>query len=107
VAAGVPVLESPELVCSVRPRRSENVFLIFGVSVSEAVVAAPVFVCGRCGNRAPHRLAQQARKLSLFFIPLIPMGSKYYDTCTACGHVMEVDRQQAEAAAQQAGPDLR
>ena len=82
-------------------------FLIFGLTASETDLATPVFACRRCGNRAAHRLVKQSRRLSLFFIPLVPVGSRYYDTCTACGYVMEVPRDQAEAAAQDTGPGLR
>jgi hypothetical protein len=65
-----------------------------------------------CGLRPaattpPHQLTEQNRKFSLFLIPLFSVGTKYLDSCTACGRIIEVSKQQAEAAARQVGPDLR
>jgi len=81
--------------------------LIIGVGVTEALLATLVFTCEACGNHAAHRLIKRSRKFSLFFIPLFSVGTKYLDSCTACGRIIEVSKVQAEAAARQVGPDLR
>lgn len=81
--------------------------LIFGLGVSESLLATLFFVCETCGNTAAHQLVKRVRKLSLFFIPLIPVGTRYFDSCTACGRMLEVSREQAEMAARQNGPGLR
>lgn len=81
--------------------------LIFGLGVQEVLLATLVFVCENCGNNAAHQLVKRVRKLSLFFIPLFSVGTRYVDSCTACGRTLEVSRDQAEAAARQTGPDLR
>jgi predicted RNA-binding Zn-ribbon protein involved in translation (DUF1610 family) len=81
--------------------------LIIGIGVTEALLSTLVFTCETCGNHAAHQLTEQSRKFSLFFIPLFSVGTKYFDTCTACGRVIEVARAQAETAARQVGPDLR
>jgi hypothetical protein len=81
--------------------------LIFGFGVSEVLLATLVFVCEHCGNNAAHQLVKRVRKFSLFFIPLLTVGTRYLDTCTACGRELEVPREQAEAAANQTGPGLR
>lgn len=81
--------------------------LIFGLGVSESLLATLVFVCETCGNNAAHQLIKRVRKLSLFFIPIFPVSTKYVDSCTACGRMLEVSRDQAEMAARQSGPDLR
>jgi hypothetical protein len=81
--------------------------LIFGLGVTETLLATLVFVCETCGNHAAHHLVKRVRKFSLFFIPLFPVSTKYVDTCTACGRMIDVDAEQAEAAARQAGQDLR
>ncbi len=81
--------------------------LIFGLGVSEVLLATLFFVCETCGNNAAHQLVKRVRKLSLFFIPLIPVGTRYVDSCTACGRMLEVSREQAENAARQSGPGLR
>ena len=81
--------------------------LIIGFGVTEALLSTLVFTCEVCGNHAAHQLTKQSRRFSLFFIPLFSVGTKYFDTCTACGRIIEVSREQAEAAARQVGPDLR
>jgi uncharacterized ferredoxin-like protein len=81
--------------------------LIIGVGVSEVLLSTLVFTCETCGYRAAHQLTKQNRKFSLFFVPLFSVGTKYLDSCTACGRIIEVSKEQAEAAAHQVGPDLR
>lgn len=81
--------------------------LIFGLGVSQVLLATLVYVCETCGNSAAHHLVKRVRKFSLFFIPLFSVGTRYVDTCTVCGRDIEVSREHAETVASQAGPDLR
>jgi predicted RNA-binding Zn-ribbon protein involved in translation (DUF1610 family) len=81
--------------------------LIIGLGVVEHLLATLVFSCETCGNHAAHQLTKQSRKFSLFFVPLFSIGTKYLDTCGACGRIIEVGKEQAETAARQVGPDLR
>ena len=80
--------------------------LIFGLTARDTVLGTLVFPCNNCGNTAAHHLVRRTRKISLFFIPLIPISTKYLDTCTVCGRVIDVPRDQAEAAVTQ-GQGLR
>jgi DNA-directed RNA polymerase subunit RPC12/RpoP len=81
--------------------------LIIGFGVTETLLSTLVYACETCGNHAAHQLSRQRRRFSLFFIPLFSVGTKYLDSCMACGRVIEVSKEQAEAAARQVGPDLR
>ena len=81
--------------------------LIFGLGVSQVLLTTLVYPCETCGTTAAHHLVKRVRKFSLFFIPLFPVGTRYLDTCIACGRDLEVSREQAEAAASQTGPGLR
>ena len=81
--------------------------LIIGFGVSETLLSTLVFTCETCGNRAPHQLTKRSRRFSLFFIPLFSVGTTYFDSCTACGRIIEVSKEQAEGAARQVGPGLR
>jgi hypothetical protein len=81
--------------------------LIIGFGVTEVLLSTLVFTCETYDNHAPHQLTKQSRKFSLFFIPLFSVGTKYLDGCTACGRIIEVSKEEAEAAARQVGPDLR
>ena len=81
--------------------------MIIGFGVTETPLSTLVFTCETCGSHAAHQLTKQSRRFSLFFIPLFSVGTKYYDTCTACGRTIEVSKEQAVTAARQVGPDLR
>ena len=81
--------------------------LIFGFGVREILLSTLIFTCEICGNHAAHQLSKRVRRFSLFFIPLFSIGTQYFDSCTACGRVIEVSKKQAETAARQVGPDLR
>jgi predicted RNA-binding Zn-ribbon protein involved in translation (DUF1610 family) len=81
--------------------------LIFGFGVREILLSTLIFTCETCGNHAAHQLSKRVRRFSLFFIPLFSIGTTYFDSCTACGRVIEVSKEQAETAARQVGPDLR
>ena len=81
--------------------------LIIGLGETETLLSTLVFTCETCGNHAAHQLTKRSRKFSLFFVPLLSVGTKYLDSCTACGRIIQVTREQAERAARQVGPDLR
>ena len=81
--------------------------VIIGFGVKETLLSTLVVSCETCGNHAPHQLSKQSRRFSLFFIPLFSVGTRYLDSCTACGRVIEVSKEQAETASRQVGPDLR
>ena len=81
--------------------------LIIGLGETETLLSTLVFTCETCGNYAAHQLTKRSRKFSLFFVPLLSVGTKYLDSCTACGRIIEVSKEQAERAAHQVGPDLR
>lgn len=72
--------------------------LIFGFKVTDKLIATVTAACERCGNHAAHHVSKRARRFTLFFVPVIPVGTKYQDTCTACGRVLEVSKQQAQSA---------
>lgn len=81
--------------------------LIIGFGVREVVLSTLFFTCETCGNHAAHQLSKQSRRFSLFFIPLFSVGTKYLDSCTACGRTIEISKEQAETTARQVGPDLQ
>jgi ribosomal protein L37E len=74
------------------------VLLIFGVGEREVLLATAPLACERCGIHAVHHVVKRVRKVSLFFIPLIPAGTRYLDVCTACGWTREIPRRAAAEA---------
>ena len=73
--------------------------LIFGLTSRDRLLATLVFLCERCQVQGAHQLVKRVRMFSLFFIPLIPLGARYTDTCTVCGRTIAVPRDMAERAA--------
>lgn len=79
-----------------------GLMLIWGVKLYATVLTTLVYVCDRCGNNAAHHLVKRVRKFTLFFVPLFPVGTKYLDTCVACGRVLDVPKADAEAVSSRA-----
>jgi DNA-directed RNA polymerase subunit RPC12/RpoP len=70
--------------------------IIFGVKTYTRLLATLSLVCPSCGQRAAHRLFENVRKFTLFFIQLIPVGTSRRMDCTYCGHASKVSKEQAE-----------
>lgn len=74
--------------------------LIFGVRAALVLLATPVYTCERCGHHGEHQVAKRVRRLTLFFIPVCPIGTaRYVDTCAYCGREVMLSKLQAEGAA--------
>jgi hypothetical protein len=82
----------------IRPTYGGSV-LIFGMSSRDLLLTTLVFLCERCHNQGAHQLIRRVRRLSLFFIPLLPLGTRYLDVCTVCRRTIDVPREMAEQAA--------
>lgn len=54
--------------------------------------------CGRCGNQVFYHLVKFWKRFSLFFIPLIPYGRKYFLSCPICSNSIELDRETKKVA---------
>jgi len=67
-------------------------FVIFGLDESkpEIIVARQEKYCQHCHNTAFWHLAKHQTKVSLFFIPIIPVKTKYYFLCPICNHGDEI-----------------
>ena len=81
--------------------------LIIGLGTTETLLSTHFFACETCGRQGAHELVRRARRFSLFFIPLITVSRRYYDTCMVCGRSLEISREQAESAARLVGADMR
>jgi transcription elongation factor Elf1 len=61
--------------------------IIFGISTKEKAKSAGTFACPACGKHARFAKIVRSRRFTLFFIPIIPLGSS--DTgrviCQNCG----------------------
>ncbi len=80
--------------------------IIFGVRRMRKQIGAVLLMCTRCQRPCAHPIVQIKTWFALFFIPIIPMGTKFFTVCTFCSATTPIDRahaeQLAEAARQQA-----
>jgi hypothetical protein len=70
-------------------------FVIFGIKRLVRRLATVFAVCGQCGSPAAQVIVRRSTWFSLFFIPVIPLGSKYSSTCTLCGVATKLEKEQA------------
>ncbi|HVA04466.1 MAG TPA: zinc-ribbon domain-containing protein [Acidimicrobiales bacterium] len=70
-------------------------FIIFGIKRLVRRLATLFAMCSQCGSPAAQVVARRSTWFSLFFIPVVPLGSKYFTTCTLCGVATRLDKEQA------------
>jgi hypothetical protein len=70
-------------------------FLIFGIKRLRKRLGTVFALCGQCGRPAAQVIVRASTWFSLFFVPVIPLGSKYASTCTLCGNSTKIDKEQA------------
>lgn len=71
-----------------------SMIFIFGMSGSEKGLGSQAMTCPGCGAFGANRISKVTRRISLFFIPLIPVGSRYVSTCPNCGQSYDLDSAQ-------------
>ena len=77
--------------------------IIFGLRSYARALAVVTLVCQNCGNPAAHRVVEQTRKFTLFFIPLFPVSKQRYVTCTFCAQVTPITEALADQYVAHAG----
>jgi zinc-ribbon family len=70
--------------------------ILFGFRRKAARLATIFVMCGACRTPAAHALTRTRRYFTLFFVPVIPLGSKYFTTCTMCGHGTQITKEGAD-----------
>jgi hypothetical protein len=74
------------------------VLIIFGLRRRGWRMANVFAMCGICHTPAAQAVVRIKTFFTLFFIPLIPVGTKYRSTCTMCGGTIELSKDQADQA---------
>jgi zinc ribbon protein len=74
------------------------VLLIFGFRTKAYALGWVAAVCHVCGRSGTLMLVRETTRLSLFFIPLIPVRTKYVLECQnpACRSRTRIDKREAE-----------
>lgn len=78
-------------------------FLIFGIKRKAQRIASVFALCGSCRTPAAQVVVRIRVFFSLFFVPIIPLGSTYRSTCTMCGRTVRITKEAATQPAGQAG----
>ncbi|MFI7488027.1 zinc-ribbon domain-containing protein [Micromonospora echinaurantiaca] len=71
-------------------------FLIFGLRTKVTQSGVTQQVCRNCGNHAAQVVTRRSTKFSLFFIPIIPIRTRYLQQCTFCGAQYEIPKAAAQ-----------
>ena len=72
--------------------------IIFGLRRRGHRLANVFALCGVCHSPAAQGIVRIKTFFTLFFIPLIPLGSKYRSVCTMCGATSNLTKEQADHA---------
>ncbi len=78
---------------------SHTMFFIFGLRTGVHRLGAGTLTCRNCGNTVAQVFTRRSTKFTLFFIPLIPIRTRYAMQCTACGATYDVSREEASRVA--------
>ncbi len=81
--------------------------ILFGFRRVRARLGTILVMCAFCHTPAAHAITRIRKWFTLFFIPVIPLGTKYATTCTMCGRAAVITKEAAEsyvAAATQGVP---
>jgi hypothetical protein len=70
-------------------------FILFGIRRRAQRLGTVLQLCSRCHASAAQSVIRVRTFFTLFFVPLIPLGSKYRATCTMCGSTVSIPKEQA------------
>lgn len=67
-------------------------FFIFGINSGQKKLSSgQLAICNICGSYGRYEVFMTYTSLSLFFIPVLKWGRRYYVTMSCCGTVYELD----------------
>jgi hypothetical protein len=83
--------------------------IIFGVRRRASRLAVVMLLCPSCQTPAAQVIRRLRRWVTVFFVPLVPLGTSYDLTCTMCGTTVSLSPRQAgryvgSSVTQPAGP---
>lgn len=71
-------------------------FIIFGTKSTKKILGVQKRVrCGRCNNIAPWQVLKITNWFSLFFLPIIPISTKYFEICPICHGANQITYEEA------------
>lgn len=70
--------------------------IIFGIRRKAYRLATVFALCRLCGTPAAQVVSRVRTFFSLFFVPVIPLGSTYRSTCSLCGRTLKITKEEAD-----------
>ncbi|WP_320064970.1 zinc-ribbon domain-containing protein [Micromonospora sp. RTGN7] len=70
-------------------------FFIFGLRTRVDRSGVVQQMCRNCGNHAAQVISRRSTKFTLFFIPLIPVRTRYVQQCSFCGAQYDIAKAEA------------
>lgn len=71
--------------------------IIYGYRTRNNVMGQTQMVCKKCGQNAVHAVVRTKYIMTLFFVPLFPVGKKTTARCSNCGRQEKMNNKQADA----------
>jgi hypothetical protein len=59
--------------------------VIFGLSRKERPAGLVALLCAVCGHPGPQPLVRRRTRFTVFFVPVLPLGSRWETRCPVCG----------------------
>ncbi|GGL89705.1 MULTISPECIES: zinc-ribbon domain-containing protein [Micromonospora] len=73
-------------------------FFIFGLRTKVHRSGVVTAVCRYCGKQAAQVVTRHSTRFTLFFVPLIPIRTRFVRQCTFCGAEDVISRDEASRA---------
>lgn len=70
--------------------------ILFGTRSSTRTLGVLTAMCAGCGGPMPHQLYRKLIRLSLFFVPTVPLSFQHYTVCLGCSRTLKVTAAEAE-----------
>ena len=70
-------------------------FFIFGLRTKVSRSGVLTAVCRNCHHQASQVITRRSTKFTLFFIPLIPIRTRYMQQCSFCGAEYAISKDEA------------
>lgn len=70
--------------------------VLFGTRSSTRTLGVLTAMCADCGGPMPHQLYRKLTRLSLFFVPTVPLSFQHFTVCLGCSRTLKVSAAEAE-----------
>lgn len=77
-------------------------FIIWGTKSFEKVLgySQMSYQCGHCNNASQYKIFRRRKWFTLFWIPIIPLGSHYFIACPICNYGREIKKAEVDGLIQ-------